>query len=194
MRDSNDKLPTYQDLSRFRTPAGFRGRSGVIVQLWWLVDSLLFRSSPQIFFGWRRWLLRLFGAQIGKGALIRPSVEITYPWKVSIGDHAWVGDRVVLYSLAEIRIGAHSVVSQHSYLCTGSHDMESPSYAIVAAPIVIGAQCWVASHVFVAPGVTIDDGAVVGARSAVFHDLPSAMVCQGTPAKPIRPRPAPRQT
>lgn len=193
MRDSNDKLPVYQDLSRFRTPTGFRGRSGVAVQFWWLVDALLFRPSPQIFFGWRRWLLRLFGAHIGKGALIRPSVEITYPWKVSIGDYAWVGDHVVLYSLAEIRIGAHSVISQYSYLCTGSHDMESASYTIVAAPIVIGAQCWVASHVFVAPGVTIDDGAVVGARSAVFHDLPPAMICQGMPAKPIRPRPVPRQ-
>ena len=191
MRNGTSQPLTYQDLSRFRTPEGFRGRSALVVQLWWLFDALLFRPSPQILFGWRRWLLRLFGAEIGKGVLIRPSVEITYPWKVAIGDYGWIGDNAVLYSLAEIRIGAHSVISQHSYLCAGSHDIESTSFGITEAPIIVGSQCWIASHVFVAPGVTIGDGTVVGARSAVFHDLPPASICTGTPARATRPRPRP---
>jgi putative colanic acid biosynthesis acetyltransferase WcaF len=191
MRNGTGHPPLYQNLSHFRTPAGFRGRSAVFVQLWWLVDALLFRPSPQVLFGWRRWLLRLFGAEIGTGVLIRPSVRIIYPWKVAIGDHAWVGDHAILYSLADIRIGAHSVVSQLSHLCTGSHAIESASFAITASPITIGSQCWIASDVFVAPGVTIGDGAVVGARSAVFHDLPPAMICTGTPARPVRSRPLP---
>jgi putative colanic acid biosynthesis acetyltransferase WcaF len=191
MRNGTGNPTLYQDLARFRTPAGFRGRSAVFVQLWWLVDALLFRPSPQILFGWRRWLLRLFGAEIGRGVLIRPSVRITYPWKVAIGDYAWVGDDAILYSLADIRIGAHTVVSQLSHLCTGSHAIESASFAITAAPITIGSQCWIASDVFVAPGITIGDGAVVGARSTVFHDLPPAMICTGTPARSVRPRPLP---
>lgn len=172
-------------------PAGFRGRDAALVQLWWLVDTLFFRPSPQVLYGWRRWLLRLFGVEIGMGVLIRPSARITYPWKVAIGDHAWVGDHAILYSLAHIRIGSHSVVSQLGHLCTGSHDIESASFAITAAPIVVGSQCWIASDVFVAPGVTIGDGAVVGARSSVFHDLPPATIYAGTPARPVPPRPLP---
>lgn len=184
----------YQDLSRFRVPERFRGRSAAFVQLWWLVEATLFRHSPQIFYGWRRFLLRIFGARIGRGVLIRPSAEITYPWKVSVGDYSWIGDRAVLYSLAEIHIGAHSVVSQDCYLCAGSHDPESVAFDIFAVPIHIGSQCWLASDVFVAPGISISDAAVVGARSSVFHDLPEAMICYGSPARPVRQRGAARES
>ena len=99
--------PRFQDLSSFRLPDEFRGRPSWYVQLWWLVQSLLFHTSPQALFGWRRFLLRLFGAQIGKNVLIRPSVMVTYPWKVSIGDYSWIGDDAVIYSLGDIRIGSH---------------------------------------------------------------------------------------
>ena len=85
---------TVQDLSRFRLPAGFRGRSALIVQIWWMTQATLFRLSPQFAYGFRRFVLRLFGASIGQYALVRPTVTITYPWKVTIGDRAWVGDHV----------------------------------------------------------------------------------------------------
>lgn len=178
----------YQDLTQFRLPPGFRGRSAVVVQLWWLVQATLFRGSPQVLYGWRRWLLRRFGAQIGRGVLIRASAEVTYPWKVTIGDYAWIGDGAVLYSLGEIHVGAHSVVSQRSYLCAGSHDPDSIAFDIVALPVVVGRECWIAADVFVAPGVSIGDGTVVGARSTVFADLPPGMICRGSPAVPVRRR------
>lgn len=133
-------------------------------------------------------LLRLFGAKIGKNVVIRPSVKITYPWKLTLGDYAWVGDDVNLYTLGEITIGAHSVISQKSYLCTGSHDHASQHFTINATPIVIGEKCWLATDVFVAPGVTIGDGTVVGARSSVFKSLPANVVCRGNPAVVIRER------
>ena len=120
--------------------------------------------------------------------LVRPTVEITYPWKVEIGDHSWIGDGVVLYSLGTIHIGANSVVSQRSYICTGSHNHRSLAFDIFALPVWIGDECWVASDVFVAPGVSIGDGAVVGARSTVFDDLPPGMLCRGNPAVPLRAR------
>src|SRR5438105_4960330 len=101
-----------QDLSAFSLPAEFRGRPAWFVQLWWLVQSTLFRWSPQFMYGWRRLLLRLFGATIGRSVLVRPTARITYPWKIRIGDYSWIGDDVVLYSLGEIDIGAHVVVSQ----------------------------------------------------------------------------------
>ena len=105
-----------QDLSRFRLPPGFRGRSAMAVQLWWMTQATLFRLSPQFAYGFRRRLLRMSGANVGQGVLVRPTVTVTYPWKVSIGDRAWVGDHAVLYSLGEIEIGADAVVSQRAYL------------------------------------------------------------------------------
>ena len=179
---------SIQNLSKFALPEDFRGRSVVVVQLWWLVQSTLFACSPQFMFGWRRWLLKLFGAKVGKAVLVRPSVKVTYPWKVSIGDHVWIGDDVVLYSLGEIEIGDHAVVSQRSYLCAASHDYTQADFPIYDKKVCIGAQAWLATDVFVAPGVTIGEGAVVGARSSVFYDLPPMMVCVGSPAKPIKPR------
>lgn len=183
----------YQDLSRFRVPPGFRGRPGWYVQLWWIVQAMLFRPSPQIAYAWRRMLLRCFGARVGAGAVIRPTVRITYPWKVSIGDHAWVGDDVTLYSLGEIDIGAHSVISQKSYICAGDHDYQRADFAIRGRPVRIGAQVWIASDVFIAPGVTVADGVVVGARSTVLRSLRKGFVYAGNPVRPIKPRPVSRQ-
>ena len=178
----------YQRLDKFKLPKDFRGRSAAVVQLWWLVQTTLFSLSPQFMYGWRRLLLRLFGAKIGKNVLIRPTACITYPWKIRIGDRSWIGDHVVLYSLGEIEIGNDVVISQKSYLCAATHDYTKPSFDIVAKKITVHDQAWIATDVFVAPGVTIGCGTVIGARSSVFTDLPEGMICMGTPAKPIRPR------
>ena len=116
------------------------------------------------------------------------STKITYPWKLTLGDYAWVGDDAVLYTLGDITIGAHAVISQKSYLCTGSHDYASQHFDINATPIVVGDKCWLATDVFVAPGVTIGDGTVVGARSSVFKSLPANVICRGNPAVVTRER------
>lgn len=178
----------YQNLNTYNTPSDFRGRSKLTVQIWWLVQATLFRCSPQFMYGWRRFLLRSFGASIGKKVIVRPSVQITYPWKLSIGDYSWIGDEVNLYTLGKIEIGDHSVISQRSYLCTGTHDYTSADFRIYSEKITIGKKCWLATDVYVAPNVIINDGAVVGARSSVFKDLPSGKICIGNPAKPIRDR------
>jgi putative colanic acid biosynthesis acetyltransferase WcaF len=180
--------PNIQDLKTFRLPPNFRGRSGFVVQLWWLVQATLFRASPQVMYGFRRWLLRQFGAQIGTGVRIRPSVTVPYPWKLQIGDHSWIGDHAVLYTFAKITIGKNAVVSQKSYLCAGTHDYRSPGFDIQALPIVIEDEAWLAADVFVAPGVTVGKGTVVGSRSSVFGDLPPMMVCIGSPARPVHTR------
>jgi len=158
------------------------------VQLWWLVQSVLFRLSPQIMYKWRVLILRIFGAKIGKNVIIRPSVRITYPWNLTIGDYSWIGDDVNLYTLGEIEIGANTVISQKSYLCTGSHDYSQVDFPILAKKIVIEDECWLATDVFVAPGVTISRGTVVGARSSVFKDLPKGKVCIGSPAAVVKDR------
>lgn len=181
-------MKNIQDLSTFKLPINFRGRNAFIVQVWWIVQSLLFSTSPQFMYGFRRFLLRLFGAKIGKKVIIRPSVKTTYPWKVSIGDYSWIGDDVVLYSLGKIEIGKNVVISQKCYICTGSHDYLQSDFPIFAKKIVIRDQSWLATDVFVAPGITIGEGSVIGARSSVYSDVPSNKICIGTPAKIIKDR------
>ena len=178
----------YQNLNYFKLPPNFRGRSGLIVQLWWIVDAILFQPSPQILYGWRRFLLRLFGAKIGKKVILRPSVRITFPWKVSIGEFSWIGDNVELYSLGNITIGNNVVISQKSYICTGSHDYLSEGFDIFALPINIKDKAWIATDVFVGPGVTIEEGVVVGARSSVFKNLEKGWVYTGHPLIKIKKR------
>ncbi len=103
-------------------------------------------------------------------------------------ERACIGNDVDIYSVAPVKIGAYSTVSQYSYLCAATHDFEDVDHPLVPQPITIGRRCWIAADVFVGPGVTIGDGTVVGARSAVFKDLPSWVVAAGTPAKPVRER------
>lgn len=179
----------YQNLANYRVPANFRGRSAIHVQLWWIVQALLFKNSPQFMYGFRAWLLRAFGAQVGHKTVIRPTVTVTYPWKVSIGDYVQIGDDVVIYSLGSITIGSNSVISQRSYLCAGDHDHTDPEFTLRSHKITIGEQVWVGTDVFIAPTVSIGDGAVIGARSSVFKSMPAAMVCLGNPCKPIKSRP-----
>jgi putative colanic acid biosynthesis acetyltransferase WcaF len=183
-----DDPPHFQDLASFRLPPGFRGRTAIAVQTWWIAQAVLIHASPQVMYGWRRMVLRFFGARIGRHVRIRPSVRVTFPWRVEIGDHSWIGDGVELYSLGPIRIGQNVVVSQGSYLCAGTHDHQDSAFPIKAQPIVVEDEAWVASNVFVAPGVTIGRGAVVGACSLVLTDVPSGMIAAGHPAKVRGPR------
>lgn len=177
-----------QNLFLFKLPPKFRGKHPIVVQFWWFIQATLFNCSPQFAYKWRVFLLRLFGAKIGSNVIIRPSVKITYPWKLTIDDNSWVGDNVDLYTLGEISIGKNAVVSQRSYLCTGSHDYQSERFDIYAEAIVIEDEAWVATDVFIAPGVTIGKGAVIGARSSVYKNMPEGMICIGNPAKPIKER------
>ncbi len=177
-----------QRLNDFKLPAGFRGRPGWYVQWWWIVESLFFHTSPQFMYGWRRFLLRCFGAKVGRKVILRSSVKTQFPWKVTIGDYSWIGDDVVIYSLGEIVIGKNVVISQRSYLCAGSHNYQQPDFPITNPPITIEDECWLATDVYVAPGVSIGGGTVIGARSSVYKSLPPGKVCVGNPAVCIKDR------
>jgi len=156
--------------------------------LWRAVWLLSFRPSPKPLLGWRRLVLRLFGARVGKGAKVMPSARIWAPWNLTLGAAACLSRQVDCYCVAPVAIGAHATVSQYSFLCTATHDIEDPHMRLVTAPIVIEDQAWVCADVFVGPGVTIGQGTVVGARSSVFKDLPPWKVCVGTPARPVSDR------
>jgi len=164
------------------------GRPKFTVFLWFLVQDTLFRFSPIPCYGFRRWLLRRFGCKLGEDVIIRPRARFHYPWRIEIGDFSSIGDDVWLYSIAPIKVGSHAVISQKSFLCTAGHDYHDPYFKTVAKPITVGEGAWIAADVFIAPGVTIGDNAVVGARSSVFKDMPAEMICYGTPCQPRKPR------
>ena len=170
-------LITY-DISRYN-----RGKPKWYVMLWWLVQAIAFPLSLHNFNFFRRFLLRLFGAKIGRGVIIRPSARFTFPWKVKIGDYSWIGDDVMFYSLDRITVGSHSVISQKTYLCTGSHDIQNPSFNLITAPIEIGNGTWIATDCFIAPGAKIGSNSVIGVRSNVMKNIDSQKVAWGNPCR-----------
>jgi putative colanic acid biosynthesis acetyltransferase WcaF len=183
-----DSPPALVDLRRYDQSWYDAGRPKWLILVWWLVQAVVFPLTLHAHHAPRRFLLRLFGAHIGQGVVIRPSARVHYPWKVAIGDYSWIGSDVVLYSLDTIAIGSHCVISQKSYLCTGSHDPRDPAFGLKTAPIVIKNGVWIATDCFVGPGVRIGANALIGARSNVFSDLPAQQICLGSPCKPQKPR------
>lgn len=157
--------------------------------LWYAVDATLFRCSLRRMDRWRAFLLRRFGARIGRRCLIRRTVRVEVPWNLTVGDDALLGEHVLVYSLGPITIGDRAMVSQHAHLCAGSHDHRSSAMTLLRIPITIAADCWIAADAFIGPGVTIGEGTVVGARSAVFKDLPAWKICFGHPARVVGDRP-----
>lgn len=178
----------YQDLQKFTVPKTFRGKSKITVQLWWIVQGTLFALSPQFFYGWRRFLLRSFGAKIGKGVLLRSTVKVTYPWNIEIGDYSWIGEDNVLYSLGKIKIGSNVALAHKVYINTGGHEYDKISFDIFCEPVVIEDECWLTNDVYVAPGVTIGKGSIIAARSSVLKSMPRGKICVGTPAIAIKDR------
>ncbi len=183
-QEPNLNLPPFLDLSKYDQSGFDRGKPSWFILIWWFVQAIAFPLSLHNCNGFRCWLLRLFGAKIGQNVIIRPTARFTYPWKVTIGDYCWIGDDVVFYSLDQIAIASHCVISQKSYLCTGSHDIKDPNFGLINAPIMIGNGVWVASDCFIAPGVKIGANAVIGARSSVFKNLPENQVAWGNPCIP----------
>lgn len=152
-------------------------------RLLWEVAHPLFAWSPRLAWGWRRGLLRAFGAKIGSEAHIYPSVRIAIPWNVHIGAFSAVGDNAHLYSLGRITIGANATISQGAHLCAGTHDFRDPQMPLLKLPITIGAGAWVAADAFVGPNVKVGDRSVVGARGVVVRDVPQDVVVAGNPAR-----------
>jgi putative colanic acid biosynthesis acetyltransferase WcaF len=165
-----------------------RGRSRAAEALWYACKLVFFLSAVPWPSGWRGWLLRRFGARVGRGVIIKPRVNIHLPWKLSVGDHAWIGEEVFILNFEPVTIGAHACVSQRAFLCTGNHDFRDVTMPYRNGPISIGDGAWVGAQVFVAPGVTIGDEAVVTAGSVVTRPLPPRMVCAGSPCAPVSPR------
>jgi len=168
---------------RVNRTSPFSLRSRLARQVWSFVACTLFRASPVFLHCWRRLLLRLFGAHVGRKVRIQPSVRIWAPWNLDLGDYCSIGARVDCYSVSNVRIGRCATVSQDCVLCTASHDHRSLDLPVITEDIQIGPYAWICAGVFIMPGVVIGERTVVGVRSVVFRDLPPGMVAWGCPCR-----------
>ena len=159
---------------------------------WWRVlwsfGAVVFRWSPRPCFGFRRWLLRQFGAKVGHHVHIYPSTKIYFPWNLKIGDLSSIGEWALIYNLGVVTIGDRATLSQNVHVCAGTHDYTDAALPLIKTPISIGQSAWVCADAFVGPGVCIGEGAVVGARSVVVKNIPAWTVAAGNPARVIKKR------
>jgi len=156
--------------------------------LWMLLGRPLFAWSPRPFFGWRRFVLRRFGAEIGTGVNIYPSATIYFPWNLTVGDWSAVGEHAMIYNLGPITIGAQVTVSQNAHLCAGTHDHTDPAMPLLKPPITVEDQAWICADAFVGPRVTVGEGAIVGARAVAVKDVEAWSIVGGNPARAIGTR------
>jgi len=159
-----------------------RGRAAWFEAVWYLVKIVFFLSALPWPSAVKCRLLGFFGAKVGPGVVIKPRVNIHFPWRLEVGAYSWIGEEVFILNFAPVRIGSHACVSQRAFLCTGNHDFRDERFSFRSAPISIGDGAWVGASVFVGPGVEIGDEAVVTAGSAVLKGLPAGRVCSGNPA------------
>ena len=174
------------DLAIYTTGEFQRGASRLKETAWWAVRALFFQTPLPWPSALRVGLLRLFGARIGKGVVIRSQVNITFPWRFSAGDYVWIGEEVLIISLAPVAIESNCCISQRAFLCAGSHDFSSPAFTLRTSPITIREGSWVAAAVFIAPGVSVGPGSMVAAGSVVLADVPGRVVVRGNPAAVVR--------
>ncbi len=163
------------------TGASFSLKNRLFRLLWGLVEILFFRLSPKPMHAWRSFLLRCFGAKVGRGVHVYPMVKIWAPWNLVLEDECGIANGAILYSMGKIVIGKRAVVSQGAHLCSGTHDYTKEGFPLFTLPVYIGDYAWVAAEAFIHPGVTIGEGCVIGARSVVTKNMPPWMVCCGHP-------------
>ncbi|WP_133795578.1 WcaF family extracellular polysaccharide biosynthesis acetyltransferase [Prosthecobacter fusiformis] len=180
---------SYVRLDTFDARRGLvRGRSKQVEAIWYLLKCLLFLSPLP----WPNFIkvriLRMFGARVGQGVVLKPRLNIHFPWKLELGDHVWLGEEAQILNFEPVVIGSHSCISQRAFLCAGNHDFRSPSFDYRNAPITVGEGCWVGANCFVGPGVTLGNECVTTAGSVITHDLPAGMICSGNPCEAIKPR------
>lgn len=172
---------------RFASPYNTANR--IRRMIWNVCWTVLARPFPKsTFMPWKRLLLRLFGAKVASTANVYASAKIFMPWKLEMKAYACIASGVDCYNAAPVTIGVNATVSQRCFLCTASHNISSPRHEQTERPIIIQDKAWVAAEAFIGPGVTVGEGAVVGARAAVFKDVEPWTVVGGNPAKFLKDR------
>jgi putative colanic acid biosynthesis acetyltransferase WcaF len=154
----------------------------------WIIGRCLFCFSPRPCFGWRRFILRCFGAKVGRNVNIYPSAIIYFPWHLEIGEWSAIGEGALIYNLGPITIGQRVTISHRAHLCAGTHDYRKSDMPLLKPPIVVKDQAWICANAFVGPGVTVGQGAIVAAAAVVMRDVPDWQIVSGNPAVVVKTR------
>jgi putative colanic acid biosynthesis acetyltransferase WcaF len=168
-----------------------RGAGRIKEALWILCKGLFFLNAFPWPSGLRNFLLRLFGARVGRGVVIRSGVNISFPWRLTVGDFVWIGEEVFILSLAPVTLGSHVCVSQRAFLCSGSHHWRQETFDLDTQPIVVEDQVWIAAQAFVGPGTRIGQGSVVGVGTVLLKSIPPHSMARGNPAEISAKSPGP---
>lgn len=171
------------DLSRYDNSDFDRGASCLKEALWRLCQGLFFQPLWHMPSGFRVFVMRCFGAKIGERVVVRAGVNISFPWRLELGDDVWLGEEVMILSLAPVKIGSSVCISQRAYLCTGSHNHASDTFDLQTKPIEVGPGSWIAAMAFIGPGVTLGENVRVGAGAVVLQDVPDGATAVGVPAQ-----------
>jgi putative colanic acid biosynthesis acetyltransferase WcaF len=162
---------------------GYHAGRGFALRATWLICEALFFTNPLLTsYRAKRCILRLFGARVGTGVIIKPGVKIKYPWRLVIGDHSWIGERVWIDNMEDVTLGSHVVISQGAYLCTGNHDWSDPGMPLSPQPIVVAQGAWVGAFSRVAPGRSIGEEAVLVLGAVLLSDAEPSGIYSGNPA------------
>lgn len=154
--------------------------------LWWFSEAIFFRPSLHKMNFWRCFILRLFGAHVGKNTFINSKAKIWFPWNLSIGDNSGIGFDALIYNLDLVTIGDWVTISQRAHINTGSHDYNNPEFTLLTRPVKISDGVFVGADTYIGWGTKIGERAVIGARSVVISDIPERVVAVGHPCKVIR--------
>jgi putative colanic acid biosynthesis acetyltransferase WcaF len=176
----------YDQKSPYDSPWDMRAR--VLMLLWEFCWTLCCYWTPKPLNSWRLFWLRLFGARIEGAPFVHQRSRIEVPWNVILAHRSTIGDKATLYSLGVIELKARAIVAQEAYLCSATHDFSDPALPLVTAKITAGEDVFIGARAFIMPGVTIGNGALIGACSVVTKDVPAQMICAGNPCKPIKSR------
>jgi putative colanic acid biosynthesis acetyltransferase WcaF len=163
------------------------GRNIVIRVVWYLVNLALFKSAFPLY-AVKRGMLRIFGARVGKGLIIKPHVNIKYPWKLAIGDHVWIGEGVWIDNLAQVTLNNHSCISQGALLLCGNHNYKKPTFDLMVAEIILEEGAWAGANTVICPGVTLGSNSLLTVGSIAVSSLEADWIYQGNPAQKLRLR------
>lgn len=180
-------MPNQTDLSKFNN-AWYNPGSAVKRGLWYVANLCFLRNRLFAFSGAKRSVLRMFGARVGKGVVIKPGVNVKYPWKLSIGDYTWIGEAVWIDNLGEVSIGKHCCLSQGAMLLCGNHDYKKSSFDLMVGDITIGDGGWIGAQSVVCPGVEVGSHAVLAVGSVATSHLEAYGIYQGNPAVKVKER------
>jgi putative colanic acid biosynthesis acetyltransferase WcaF len=183
----NEPVNSSLDIAANRRMRNYT-KGEMLRRILWGVGRFLFQLSPRPCFGWRRFVLRCFGAKIGANVNMYPSTRIYFPWNLTVGDWSALGEEAFIYNLGPVTLGEKVTISHRAQLCAGTHDYTQPNLPLIKPPIVVHDQAWICADAFVGPGVTVGEGAIVGARCVVVKNVEPWAIMAGNPARLVKKR------